>query len=65
MIEYAKGDRWAIYHGDSLAVLPKLPRVHAVIVDPPYSSGGAMRGDRMGDTRAKYLSSDSKQAGVT
>ena len=62
MIEYAKGDRWVIYHGDSLAILPRLPRVHAVITDPPYSSGGAMRGDRMAAPGSKYLQSDSKQA---
>jgi site-specific DNA-methyltransferase (adenine-specific) len=37
-----------MYHGDALAVLRDLPDayVDAVITDPPYSSGGLMRGDR-------------------
>jgi site-specific DNA-methyltransferase (adenine-specific) len=45
-----------IYHGDSLRVLRELPSetVDAVITDPPYSSGGMTRGDRMQSTRAKY-----------
>jgi site-specific DNA-methyltransferase (adenine-specific) len=30
----------------------------AVVTDPPYSSGGAMRGDRMASSRAKYVSTD-------
>lgn len=63
MIEpYAKGDRWSLYLGDSLAILPTLPPVDNITTDPPYSSGGAMRGDRTGQASAKYLSSDSKQA---
>lgn len=48
--------------GDSLAILPRLPRVDNITTDPPYSSGGAMRGDRMGSTTSKYLRSDSRQA---
>ena len=47
-----------LYLGDSLEVLPLLPKVDAVITDPPYSSGGMVRGDRMASTRAKYQSSD-------
>ena len=33
--------------------------VDLVIADPPYSSGGMMRGDKMATTKAKYTSSDS------
>ena len=29
-----------LYHGDCLEILPTLPRVDAVVTDPPYSSGG-------------------------
>lgn len=45
-----------LYRGDALAVLRDLPdaSVDAVITDPPYSSGGAMRGDRTQPTEKKY-----------
>lgn len=48
--------RWCVVEGDSLAVLPTLPDgcVDAVVTDPPYSSGGAMRGDRLMDRATKY-----------
>lgn len=47
---------WTIHTGDSLRVLRDLPdaSVAAVITDPPYSSGGAMRSDRMATTGRKY-----------
>jgi site-specific DNA-methyltransferase (adenine-specific) len=48
-----------LYHADSLDVLPLLSDVDAVITDPPYSSGGMVRGDRAMGTKAKYLQSDS------
>ncbi len=50
-----------LYLGDSLSVLQGLSagECDAVITDPPYSSGGAFRGDRAMDTKSKYLSSDS------
>lgn len=50
-----------LYHGDALEVLQKLDPciADAVITDPPYSSGGAFRGDRAVDTKTKYLSSGS------
>jgi site-specific DNA-methyltransferase (adenine-specific) len=50
-----------LHHGESLEMLQALGAgtVDAVITDPPYSSGGAFRGDRTVDTKTKYLSSDS------
>jgi site-specific DNA-methyltransferase (adenine-specific) len=47
---------WAIHTGDCLRILQDLPSDHiaAVITDPPYSSGGAMRSDRMASTGRKY-----------
>lgn len=47
-----------ILNGESLAILRTLPSasVDAVITDPPYSSGGAFRGDRMSGTNTKYTS---------
>jgi site-specific DNA-methyltransferase (adenine-specific) len=55
--------RIALYRGDCLDVLRTLPddSVDAVITDPPYSSGGAFRGDRTGKTTDKYVSSDSER----
>jgi site-specific DNA-methyltransferase (adenine-specific) len=48
-----------LYMGDCLEVLDTLAGVDAVITDPPYSSGGMVRGDRAAGTKAKYLQSDS------
>lgn len=49
-------DQATIYKGEALRVLSELPSasVDAVITDPPYSSGGLMRGDRNADPTAKY-----------
>jgi site-specific DNA-methyltransferase (adenine-specific) len=44
-----------LYLGDCLKVLPTLPKVDAVITDPPYSSGGMVRGDRMATADAAPL----------
>lgn len=53
---YAGGERWTVLRGDSLALLPQLAGpVDAVITDPPYSSGGAMRSDRVRPPSRKYL----------
>jgi len=49
--------------GDSLALLRELPSgsVDGVMTDPPYSSGGQFRGDRMASTVTKYVNSDQQQ----
>jgi site-specific DNA-methyltransferase (adenine-specific) len=44
-----------IYHGDAFEVLPTLPPFDSLVSDPPYSSGGAMRSDRMSSTVTKYV----------
>lgn len=57
MTPYYADDRATLYRGDALAVLRELPdaSIDAVITDPPYSSGGMVRGDRTGtDVKAKY-----------
>lgn len=48
--------QWCVVEGDSLAVLASLPAqsIDATITDPPYSSGGAFRGDRTKSTDDKY-----------
>ena len=54
---YYADDRATLYGGDSLSLLAALPdaSVDAVITDPPYSSGGMVRGDRAGDVHTKYV----------
>lgn len=49
--------------GDALDVVPRLPvgAFGAVVTDPPYSSGGAFRGDRTASTVTKYLRTDTEQ----
>jgi site-specific DNA-methyltransferase (adenine-specific) len=54
---YWQHDRATLYAGDALAILAALPAasVDAVITDPPYSSGGMVRGDRANsDVSSKY-----------
>lgn len=48
--------RWCVVEGDSMRGLCEMDTavVDAVITDPPYSSGGAFRGDRTKSTDAKY-----------
>ncbi len=48
-----------LYLGDALQILDDLEpgSVGDVLTDPPYSSGGAHRGDRSAPTSAKYQSS--------
>src|SRR5688572_10335958 len=62
MTVYANGERWTLHIGDSLTILPTLPRVDNITTDPPYSSGGFTRGDRTGSPTSKYLSSGSRDA---
>lgn len=47
-----------LHLGSAEDVIPTLEPVDAIITDPPYSSGGMVRGDRMQTTRAKYQSTD-------
>jgi site-specific DNA-methyltransferase (adenine-specific) len=56
MREYYADDTSTVYHGDSLDLLRQLPgaSVAALVTDPPYSSGGQYRGDRMQATGSKY-----------
>ena len=57
MEPYYSDHRASLYRGEALAVLASLPdaSIDAVITDPPYSSGGMVRSDRMGSTSAKYV----------
>jgi site-specific DNA-methyltransferase (adenine-specific) len=49
-----------LYLGDCLEVIPELSGVDALVTDPPYSSGGQFRGDRVQKTSTKYVSSDAQ-----
>jgi site-specific DNA-methyltransferase (adenine-specific) len=50
-------EQLSLYRGDCLAVLETLPAasIDAVVTDPPYSSGGAFRSDRMQNVQTKYV----------
>lgn len=58
MTPYYVDDFVTIYHGDSFDLLHNLSGIGAVVTDPPYSSGGAMRSDRAMATSTKYVNSD-------
>src|SRR5574337_1071851 len=51
-----------LHQGDCLDILRALPdaSVDAVITDPPYSSGGQFRGDRVQDVHTKYVQTGSE-----
>lgn len=60
MKPYYEDGTSSLYKGDSLGVLANLPTasIDAVVTDPPYSSGGMVRGDRAGaNVKAKYSGS--------
>lgn len=54
---YCVNDHVTLYCGEALDVLRMLPddSVDAVICDPPYSSGGMFRSDRVQGTVTKYV----------
>ncbi len=60
------GDRAQLWEGDALAVLADLggATVDAVVTDPPYSSGGMVRGDRAQTTKSKYVGSEQVRNGT-
>lgn len=60
MKAYYEDDAVTIYHGDCFDLLHDLSGVGAVVTDPPYSSGGAFRGDRAQLTTTKYVNSDAQ-----
>lgn len=59
MTPYYEENGITIYHGDCLDILPELSGLAGIVTDPPYSSGGAFRGDRTNATLKKYISTDS------
>lgn len=53
-----------IIHGDCLDVMRQMTpsSFDAVVTDPPYSSGGQYRGDRMASTRLKYVQTGTRRS---
>jgi site-specific DNA-methyltransferase (adenine-specific) len=51
-----------LWCGDALELLPQLPEssIDAIVTDPPYSSGGAFRGDRTQKAIDKYVRTESR-----
>lgn len=62
-IETRSGKNWIMLKADSLVALRELrelvphDRLDGLICDPPYSSGGFVRGDRTIDAASKYVTS--------
>lgn len=56
--------QWSLHHGEAWECLRSLSSVSAegFVTDPPYSSGGFTRGDRMGDPSEKYSKSGAVNA---
>ena len=54
---------WTMHCGDSLLWLPTLPDESAamLLTDPPYSSGGAFRGDRSRGSVDKYINGENQE----
>lgn len=59
-------ERHAVLQVDALELLGALDdeSIDAIVTDPPYSSGGAFRGDRTAPTSRKYVASGAHVAGV-
>lgn len=57
-------DKIDLHNADALQFMRTLPAdtFDLIIADPPYSSGGMVRSDRMTSTRDKYAQTGSKQA---
>jgi site-specific DNA-methyltransferase (adenine-specific) len=55
---------WTLHQGDALTILPGLTDlVDAVIMDPPYNSGGRTNSQRRGQgARDKYVTGDAQHA---
>jgi len=53
---------YKIYNADAMDFLRSLDdeSVDAILTDPPYSSGGAFRGDRVASTGTKYINTGTK-----
>ena len=51
-----------LFEGDSLDLLRTFPSqsVDCILTDPPYSSGGLFRGDRMASTNTKYTNTETQ-----
>lgn len=61
---YYSDEHVTLHGGDALAVLAEMDSasVDAVVCDPPYSSGGMVRGDRAGSTTvSKYVTAMNTQ----
>lgn len=51
---YDDGNGIVIYHGDCREILPQLPKVDAVVTDPPYGINGGTGGDSLKYAKGAY-----------
>ena len=61
MKPFFKTKNGVLYCGDCLEILPNMPNVDMILTDPPYSSGGQFRSDRVLKASTKYVRSDSNE----
>ena len=54
------GGRAVLYLGDCREIVPTLQPFDCLLTDPPYSSGGAFRGDRAQPVATKYVQTTSE-----
>ena len=56
MTPYYENTHTCIYHGEASSILAELPTgmVDILMTDPPYSSGGMFRSDRVKEPSEKY-----------
>jgi site-specific DNA-methyltransferase (adenine-specific) len=52
---YYRDTHATLYRGEAITILAQLRDLGAIVTDPPYSSGGQFRGDRMASTSTKYV----------
>lgn len=60
-------DYVTLFHGDAIGIMLALDldakiQADAIVTDPPYSSGGALRSDRLRSVVAKYEQSQTKRS---
>ena len=60
MTPYYQDHAITIYHADVFETIRAAGAVDAIITDPPYSSGGSLRSDRMQSTGTKYVQHGTK-----
>ena len=62
---YYQSDKATLYCGDCLDILPHLPKVYAVVTDPPYGMNATTANMNRGNTNCRWALSSAKSAWPT